>query len=101
MSTPEPFNAADKRQVKERERQEKNSAKQAVIDLRAVLAMPEGRRVIWRLLEHCGLYRSPFNPNAAIAAHNAGLQAAALHLLAEIQQADEKAWLQMQAEHLK
>lgn len=95
----ETYNAADPRQVKDRERRLKQDRKQELADLRAILETAEGRRFLWRLLKHCGLYRTPFNPNAAIAAHNAGLQGAAYYLLSEICEASSPMWLQMQSEN--
>lgn len=96
----ETYNASDPRQVRDRERRIKHDRKQELADLRSILETAEGRRFLWRLLKHCGLYRTPFNPNASIAAHNAGLQSAAHYLLAEICESSGTMWLQMQSENM-
>lgn len=31
-------------------------------DIRALMKLPAGRRVVWRLLEQAGVWRSVFNP---------------------------------------
>ncbi len=94
------FNAADHKQVTERDKKRKRDRKQELADLRAVLELSEGRRVLWGMLEHCGLYRTPFHPNNNEMSKNCGLQSVALHLLAQINEADEKMWLLMQQENL-
>jgi hypothetical protein len=53
------------RAVKDREEMDAN-------DLRALLALPEGKRFLWRLLDSCKLYESPFNGNGSIQAQNIG-----------------------------
>lgn len=64
-------------------------------DLRAVLALPSGRRLVWRLL------RPVFAPsyaggNEAVAtAYNEGRRAGALELMAEVQRDARASYLEM------
>lgn len=96
---PEPqFNAADQKQVKERERKGKIDRKQEITDLRAVLAMPEGRRFLWRFMGACGVEESSFNANAALMAKACGMRDAGQMLKAKIIEADERAYLTMMQE---
>lgn len=91
----EAFNAADHKQVKERERKVKRSRAQELSDLKAVLDLPEGRRFLWRFMAECGVEKTTFNPNAAIAAHASGMRDAGQMLKAWIIEADEQSLLKM------
>src|SRR5690348_4410129 len=95
----EAFNAADHKQVKERERKVRQDDKQESADLKALLATPEGRRFCWRFMAACGVEGSCFNPNAAIAAYTSGKRDAGQMLKAWIVKADEKAFLLMMQEN--
>jgi hypothetical protein len=98
--TDEPaFNAADKRQVGERARKQKNADAQRDSDMQAVLETPEGRRLMWKFMAACGVEGSCFNPNAAIAAYTSGKRDAGQMLKAWIVQAGEKAFLLMVQEN--
>lgn len=91
----EGFNAADHKQVKERERKTKRNRAQELLDLKAVLKLPEGRRFLWRFMAECGVEQTTFNPNAAIAAYASGRRDAGQMLKAWIVEADEKSLLLM------
>lgn len=83
-------NAADEKQVKEAARKERDKREDEINDMKAVLATPEGRRVMYRILEHCGILKSIWTPSAEIH-FRAGRQDAGLFLMSEIVQADDKA----------
>lgn len=53
-------------------------------DFKSVLSTPQGRRLIWRLLDKCGVYRSTFRPNSE-AAFLEGQRAIGLYLLLDLQ----------------
>src|SRR5688500_5798446 len=91
----EGYNASDHKQVKERERKVKRTHAQAVMDLKAVVGTPEGRRFLWRFMAECGVEKSTFNPNAALAAHASGMRDAGQMLKAWIIEADEQSLLKM------
>lgn len=90
-------NAADPEQVKRAKLRDEWDAKNALIDLQGVLATPAGRRVMWRLLEHCKVFESIWHPSALIHA-NAGRQDVGHFIMAQIAQADERAFATMMME---
>jgi hypothetical protein len=53
-------------------------------DFLAVMRTAEGRRLIWRLLERAGLFRSTFSENALLMAHAEGRRNEGLFLLDQI-----------------
>lgn len=67
-------NAADPAQVQNAKESERNTRKAELRDLGAVLGTPEGRRVLWRVLEVAGVHRSTFNPHGSISAFNEGMR---------------------------
>lgn len=42
----------------------KNVATMKVHDWKWLMSTPRGRRIVWRLLEECGVYRSSFTGNS-------------------------------------
>jgi hypothetical protein len=57
-------------------------------DLRAVLAMPEGRRWVWRVLECGGAFQTSYDPESPLRmAFAEGRRSIGLWLLAEMQDA--------------
>lgn len=77
---------SDPRQVDERARKARNNRKQELEDMKAVLATPEGRRFVWRLLER--VYQASFNPNNSVMSFNEGERNAALKLWKDVIEAD-------------
>lgn len=61
---------------------------QIVLDLEAVLSIPQGRRVLLRLLERCGVYRSAFTGETEATALRLGEQNIGLWLIAQIEDVD-------------
>lgn len=90
-------NASNPREVARGKRLEERRRERELGDLRAVLTTEEGRRVIWRLLEHCAVFQSIWHPSALIH-HNAGRQDVGHFLMAEVQEADELAYFEMARE---
>ena len=58
---------------------------QIVLDLEAVLRLPQGRRVLLRILERCGVYRSAFAGEAETTALRLGEQNLGLWLIAQLE----------------
>lgn len=94
-------NASSEKQVKEagekvqlREDQEHN-------DMLFVLNSEQGRRVLWRILSHGGLYRSPYHHSGSQQNINIGMGEVSRWLLGQIVGVDEQKWLQMQTENLQ
>jgi hypothetical protein len=96
-STPYQTNAADARQVRAASRAEEKREEQFRGSLKAVLSTPEGRRVLGELLDRAGLYRTSWDPSARIH-FNEGRRNFGLELLAQIQEASEELYLDMERE---
>ena len=90
-------NAADSKQVKAARKTEKQLRDEEKGDLKKMLSLPEGRRLLWRLLEQCHVYGSIMETSARIY-YNAGQQDLGHWLLDEIMEADTAAYVQMQLE---
>lgn len=98
MSEDAPFSPADPGHVAKRERSARRVQARNDADMRALLKMPEGRRVMWRMLERGRMFATTFSTDAAVAAFQEGGRNAALSLLADIMQADPAAYGAMMAE---
>jgi hypothetical protein len=103
MSEPRPLvdNYADAGQVREAKRVEKSRALRHENDLRVVLAMPEGRRCVFRILGQFGVSGTLFDENALRMAANVGAWERANEIIREIHAAAPEAMEMMQAEHRK
>ena len=97
MQEPLVQNAADRPQVQRAKRRVQDARFGELSDLRAVLAQPEGRRVLWRLLEHCSVFESIWDPSVRIHV-NAGRQDVGHWLMAEIERADDEALFRLMVE---
>src|SRR3990167_60975 len=87
-------NAADPEQVREAGKTQQTKRQGELEDLRAVLATPHGRRLLWRLLSHCGAFESVWHPSALIH-YNAGKQDVGHFLIGEITEAQPQALVEM------
>lgn len=90
-------NAADRDQVKNAERRDRDRHAREMRDLAEVLRSDAGRRVLWRMLEHCKVFESIWHPSALIHAQ-AGRQDVGHWLMAQIAAADEEAIFVMMKE---
>lgn len=68
-----------------------------VEDLKKILAHPEGRRFIWRLLSESGVFRTSFTGNSTTF-FNEGKRDIGLLILSEVMKADMSKFTQMQNE---
>jgi len=91
-------NAADPQQVKHAGRKEKDRRERELDDLRAVMALPEGRRLLWRLMGWSGYLQNPTHQRGDMTHQNIGRADAGRFILAEIMDADESKFLVMQQE---
>lgn len=57
-------NAANRNVLSTQRRREKDRAKRARDDVRAVMSTPSGRRVMWQLLSDAGIFRTSFTGNS-------------------------------------
>lgn len=90
-------NAADKGQIKNATRMERDREKQQLADTKHVMQTQEGRRFLWTLLGDCGVHQSIWHPSAAIH-YNAGKQDFGHKLMAHMIEADSEKYLLAQRE---
>ena len=93
-------NAASERQVKKAKDKELSKRDLELNDLRSVLELPEGRRVMWRLMEHCRVFGSIWESSAKIH-YKSGQQDIGHFIMAEIVDANEKYLFEMMKENKK
>lgn len=91
-------NASDATQVKEAKIKEKIGRDLELNDIRQLIATAHGKRVFWRYLELCGVYKSSFTGSSETffleGQRNIGLK-----ILADIVDADPKAYVAMMEMH--
>ena len=87
----------EEKRNKEREQKLSLSRRKEIDDIRHVLSSQQGRRFAWRLLTHCGVFRSIWS-NSAVIHYNAGMQDVGHFIQGEIIAADENAYLKMMKE---
>lgn len=90
-------NAADEDQIKEAKKKAGLERRQELSDLREVLALAGGRRLIWRYLSMCGVYRLSYALNAGIYFAE-GQRDIGLKLMADIMEANDEALILMMRE---
>lgn len=92
------INASDRSQFDKAVKTRKQIMEQQLDDLRSLLDTEWGRRFIWRLLDHCKIHASVFEPNSKMA-YNSGVQDVGHFILGEVMQARPEAYIQMMREH--
>lgn len=80
--------------------EQKRARQKEIDDVKKVLEKPEGRRIFWRLLSKCGIFRNSFNLNSNQTGFNEGQRNIGLDLLNDINEADITAFAKMQNEYL-
>lgn len=91
-------NVASPKQIETAGKKQRTVEQQQLDDMRAVLDMPEARRFLWRLLGHCRVNQSVFEPNSRMA-YNSGMQDVGHFVLGEITKARPESYLLMMQEH--
>ena len=66
-------------------------------DMKFILRSQQGRRFLWRLMEHCKVFNSIYHSSSLIH-YNAGKQDVGHFILAEIVNSDENALINMMKE---
>lgn len=79
---------ADEAKARERRRKE-------LEDLRWLLGHPQGRRIVTRLLEEAGVFRSSFNTSGSVMAFSEGRRHIGLFLTAELLEASSEGYLKV------
>lgn len=82
-------NAADRKQVRHAGRKDRDRRNQELNDLRAVMSSVQGRRLVWRMLSHCAVAASVFDPNNSRMSANSGRQDVGHWLQSEVIDADD------------
>lgn len=72
----------------------------ALSDVREILALPSGRRLFWKYLTECGIFKSSFTGNNTTF-FNEGKREVGLRLLNDMTEAVPEAFLLMQQEEAK
>jgi len=83
-----PNNAADAKQVEAERTVDRRDARAKLRAWTVVLNTPEGRLLLWELLEHCSVFASIWDSSSKIHA-NAGRQDVGHYVMARIGEADE------------
>lgn len=91
-------NAADENQVRDAEKKSKYGRERDLEDMKFILSTSQGRRMLWRYLEHCGIYKDSFTGNSATF-YNEGRRAVGIKLLDDITAADPDTYLTMMKEN--
>ena len=100
MHDPDVF-ADENKQSKEDGAKRERRHQRDVNDLRKILAIPEGRRYIWRLWGITGVFRSSYTPkDANMTAFREGQRDVGLAMLQDINDASPTALAQMRSEYL-
>lgn len=68
-------------------------------DLRWLLGHPQGRRIVMRLQEETGVYRSSFNHSGSVMAWNEGKRHIGLFLTAELLEASPEGYMKVLTEY--
>lgn len=88
---------AKKKLIEDRDKRRKD---QELSDLKKVLSIVEGRRLMWRILSEAGVFRSSFNSNALNMAFSEGNRNIGLLMLNEMLKVSPNSFTQMQREYI-
>jgi hypothetical protein len=92
-------NAGDPDQVKEGKRKEKFNREDALQDVRNVLAEKSGRRFLYSIIYHCGVFQTIWHGSALIH-YQSGCQDMGFFIVNLLKEADRTAYLLMLDENL-
>ena len=92
---------SDERLVKDSEQKEKDLRKQQLNDIKTVLSNNSGRRLVWRLMERCGIFSSVYSETLPTMAYLSGQQDLGHFIMGEIVEADENLLLKMMKDNKK
>lgn len=92
------YNAADEDGVKAARMTDAQRRRQELADIKAMVETPAGRRVYWRWLSECGVFKSSFRQSSEIYFLE-GRRSIGLNLLADLMEAKPEAYLLMVSEN--
>ena len=84
---------------KETKQEYKRRHDREIDDLKTVLKKPEGRRMVYKLLCECGVFKASFSQNSMTTAFQEGRRDIGLALLRDLDEAEPQAYSQMLTEH--
>lgn len=93
MEMPDETARRESAQLKARLRQETEEA-----DYRWLMSTVQGRRIVWRMLERAGVFRSSFSSDAMAMAFNEGNRNSGLALLATVSNLSPAEYVEMMKE---
>lgn len=102
MSRPLVANAGSAKQVRRAKQTAKQIRERELSELKAVSESTAGLRVLWRVLERCGIHALSFDAeNPHRTSFNEGARNIGNYLLAELFAADPDAYTRMQKDHAR
>lgn len=66
-------------------------------DLMFMVSNPQSRRYLYKLLAHCGVYLSSFDPSGSKVYYNEGMRSVGLHVIAQMEQAVPDSYIKILA----
>lgn len=78
---------------------EERRHKRHMEDIKEIVQLPAGRRLIWELLGYCRIMHSSMSSDTHVTAYNEGRRGVGLHVLGELMEANPDAYCKMQKEH--
>jgi len=91
--------AEEKKKIETREEKAKRLHDRDINDIRTVIAIPEGRRLFWRILEYGRLWRADFQESVKLLYFEQGKKNTASIFLNDLLEAKSDVFIQMQREH--
>lgn len=68
---------------------------------RFLLDNPHGRRILWKLIGSCGVYKSSAENSGSFTYFNEGKRSVGLNLIVDICEADPEGFIKLQKQSLK
>jgi hypothetical protein len=81
------------------EAEARDTRRKELEDLRWLLGHPQGRRLVLRMLEETGVFRSSFNHSGSLMAFNEGRRNIGLWLTSELMEGSADGYLRVLKEH--
>ncbi len=92
MDNPQDNDVGDVKTVKKGKTKAALRREREIEELRQLLATREGRATLWRLLQHCGIFRTSFDADSHTTAFNEGGRNIGLWMIGEIDEANVHAY---------
>lgn len=69
--------------------------------MRFMLDNPHGRRILWKMIGQCGVYKTSAESSGSFTYYNEGRRSVGLNLIVEICEADPEGFIKLQRANLK